>query len=100
MTTSVNYHRIASDCYSSNPCNVGRSLYSCCADTNGAGFVCNTTIADIDIGIACGEVGAGKHAHCNIPTAACVVTKRNRTVGCIVATGCVAKERRSTVGCV
>jgi len=56
MTTSVNHYRIASDCCSSNACNVGGSLCSCFADADGIGFASNTEIANIDIVIACGEV--------------------------------------------
>ena len=60
MTTSVNYHRIPSDRYSSNTCDVGGGLCSCSADVDGIGFAGNTAVADIDIIIAGGEPGTGK----------------------------------------
>jgi len=59
MTISVNYHRIASHCYSSNTCHVGGSVLSCRADSDGVAFVSNTRVADIDIAIACGEEETG-----------------------------------------
>jgi len=62
MTASVNYYRIATHCYSSNTCDVGGSLCSCRADSDGVAFVRNTGVADIDIVIACGEEGAGAKA--------------------------------------
>ena len=61
MTTSVNYYRIASHCYSCNTCDVGGSLCSRRADADGVGFVSNTEVADIDIVIARGEEGTGDH---------------------------------------
>src|SRR4051812_44406077 len=100
MTTSVNYHRIASDCYSGNACNVGRGLRSCRADTNGVGFAGNTGIADVDIEIACGEAVTREYAHCNIVVAACVTTKRKSTVGCVLGAGCVVLKRSGPRGCV
>jgi hypothetical protein len=62
MTTSINYYRIASDCYSGNTCNIGGSLCSCRADADGIGFASNTKVANIDIVIACGEVSTGGKA--------------------------------------
>jgi len=59
MTTFVNYHRIASDCYSSNTRDVGGSLCSFRADADGVGFARNTCVADIDIEIAGGEAATG-----------------------------------------
>src|SRR6266480_2210525 len=117
MTTSVNYHRIASDCYSSNTCNVGSSLPSCRADADGVGVASNTSVADIDIEIARGKAGTGEYAQCDIVAAACVVIERKsavgrvlparriileraKTDGCVVGGSCVAIECKSTVGCV
>jgi hypothetical protein len=62
MTSSVNHDRIASECYSSNACDVGGSLCSYRADADGVGFARNTEVADIDIVIACGEVSTGGKA--------------------------------------
>jgi hypothetical protein len=49
MTIFVNYYRIASDCYSSNTCDVGCGLYSCCPEANGVALAGNTAVADVDI---------------------------------------------------
>jgi hypothetical protein len=117
MTSPVNYYRIASDCHSSNACDVGGSLCSCCADADGIGFASNTKVANIDIVIACGKVGTGGIAQRNIAAAGRIVIKCPSTVGCVLdagriteehavtggcvaAGGCVVKERKSTVGCV
>jgi hypothetical protein len=65
MTTFVNYHRIASDCYSSNTCDVGgrlRTVARVAPDADGVGFASNTPVADIDIVIACGEENTGAKA--------------------------------------
>ncbi len=62
MTTCVNYHRIARDCYSGNACNVSGTLCSCRADANGADLVGNACVADIDIIIARGKAGPGAKA--------------------------------------
>jgi len=59
MAAFINYYRIASHCYSSNTCDVGGSVLSCRADSNGVAFVSNTRVADIDIAIACGEEETG-----------------------------------------
>jgi len=59
MTISVNYYRIASHCYSSNTCDVGGSVLSGRADSDGVTFVSNTRVADIDIAIAGGEEKTG-----------------------------------------
>ena|SRR5437773_4290642 len=100
MTTSVNYHRIASDCYSSNTCNVGSSLPSCRADADGVGVASNTSVADSDIEIARGKAGTGEYAQCDIVAAACVVIERKSTVGCVLDAGCVVLERSGSRGCV
>jgi hypothetical protein len=58
MTTFVNYYRIASDCYSSNTCDVGgrlRTVSRVAPDADGVGFARNTDVADVDIVIAGGE---------------------------------------------
>jgi hypothetical protein len=62
MTTCVNYHRIAGDCYSGNACNVSGTLCSWRADANGVGFGRTTSVPDIDIVIARREVGPGAKA--------------------------------------
>jgi len=62
MTASVNYYRIASDCYSSNTCDVGgrlRTVARVAPNADGVGFASNTQVADIDIVIACGEGSTG-----------------------------------------
>jgi hypothetical protein len=63
MAACVNYHRIASDCYSSNTCNVGgrlRTVAHIASDADGVCFASNTVVADIDIVVACGKPGTGK----------------------------------------
>src|SRR6266487_97046 len=100
MTTSVNYYRIASDCYSSNTCHVGGTLCSCRADTDGVAFGSNTGVADIYIVIPCGEKGTGAKAQRNIVTATCVDVERKSTTGCVLAAGCVVIKRAHTGGCV
>src|SRR5258707_5583803 len=98
MTTSVNYYRIASDCYSSNTCHVGGRLCSCRADTDGVAFGSNTGVADIYIVIPCGEKGTGAKAQRNIAIAARVAIERESTVGCVLGAGCITKESEKTVG--
>src|SRR5215471_7973859 len=100
MTSSVNYYRIASHCCSSNTCDVGGSLCSRRADANGVGFVSNTRVANIDITIACGEVGTGASAQRNIVAAGCVGTQRKSAHGCVLAAGCIVTKRTSAGGCV
>jgi hypothetical protein len=89
MTTLVNYHRIASDCYSSNACDVRGSLCSCCADTDGVGFPSNPEVSDIDIVIACGKKCTGGEAQCNIVAATCVAVERARTDSCVLGADCI-----------
>src|SRR5438309_11575570 len=100
MTAFVTYHGIASDRYSSNTCDVGGGLYSCCSEPNGVAFAGNTGVADVDIQIACGEAATGGNAYCNIPVAACVITQRKGTVGCVLGAGCVVLKRSDPCGCV
>jgi hypothetical protein len=100
MTTSVNYYRIASDCYSSNTCDVGGSLCSFRADADGVGFSCNTCVANIDIEIAAGETAPGVYAQCDIVAAACVAAERKGTVGCVPEADCVVLKRSGARGCV
>src|SRR4026207_1328827 len=100
MTACVNYHGIASDCYSGNTCNVGGGLYSWCSEPDGVAFAGNTAVADVDIQIACGEAATGGDAPCNIPVAACVTTKRKGAVGCVLGAGCVVLKRSDPRGCV
>jgi hypothetical protein len=100
MTTSVNYHRIASDCYSSNTCDVGGRLSTVvrvAPDTDSVGFASNTAVADIDIVIPC-EKDTGAKAYPNIVVATCVALERTETDGCVLGAGSVAIERRATVG--
>jgi hypothetical protein len=59
MTAFVNHYKIASDCYSSNTCDVGGTLCSCSADADSVGVASNTQVADVDIVIACGESSTG-----------------------------------------
>jgi hypothetical protein len=65
MTTFVNYYRIASECYSSNTCDVGgrlRTVARLAPNADGVGFASSTPVADIDIIIAYGEEGTGVRA--------------------------------------
>jgi hypothetical protein len=55
MTACVNYHRIASDRYSGNTCDVRGSLRSFRTDADGVRFPSNPEVSDIDVVIACGE---------------------------------------------
>jgi hypothetical protein len=52
----------ASDVYSPDSGNKGFLMDICRADANGVGFVSNTWVADIDIGIAGRESATGKNA--------------------------------------
>src|SRR5439155_50582 len=83
MTTSVNYYRIASDCYSSNTCHVGGSLCSCRADTDGVAFGSNTGVADICI-----------------VDGLCVVIERTKADRRVVEAGCKAEKRIITLSSV
>src|SRR3982751_2945944 len=101
MTTFINYYRIASDCYSSNTCDVGgrlRTVVRVAPDTDGVGFASNTAVADIDIVISCGEKDTGAKAYTNIVAAACVELERTEPDGCVGAAGSVGIERSTTVG--
>ena len=46
------------------------------ADANGVGLASNTTIADVDIVIARGEIVAGCNAQCDVVAAGGVVQER------------------------
>jgi hypothetical protein len=100
MTTSVNYHGLASDCYPRNTSNVGGSLPSCRADADGVGFASNTWVADIDIPIARCQISTGVDAYCNIVVATYVATERKITLGCISIASCVVQKRPGSNGCV
>src|SRR6478752_4398256 len=100
MATCVNYHRIASDCYPGNTCDINGSLPSYRADADRIGFASNTFITDIDIEITCGEVRTGEYAQCNIVAAACVVIERKRTVACVRDAGCIVSERTGPRRCI
>ena len=92
-----------------------RSLRSLLADTNGIGFPSNTSVKNIDVVTACGEIFTGVMAQCDVAVAGCVANQRSKTIGSVAfaggiltkrsmsvggveASGCVAKERIKPVG--
>jgi hypothetical protein len=66
-------------------------------DADGSGLTRNSSVADIDVVIARGEINAGLRAHSDV-VAAGIVLERISTIGRVIAAGCVAIERIKTVG--
>src|SRR6266581_3026224 len=57
-------------------------------------------VADIDIGIADGEIVAGTNTQRNIIAASRVLKERTMTISGVVDAGCVVKERSCAKGCI
>src|SRR5207245_534299 len=92
-----------------------RSLRSLLADTNGIGFPSNTSVKNIDVVTARGEISTSVIAQCDVAVPGCVANERSKTIGSVAfaggiltkrsmsvggveASGCVAKERIKPVG--
>ena len=73
-------------------------LRSLCADADRVRFVANTRVAYIDVVIACGEIGSGLSAQCDVAAAGCVPMERLMTAGRVVAASGVVFERLKTIG--
>jgi hypothetical protein len=71
---------------------VVRALF---ADTDFVGLARHSSVADINIVIARGEIPTGLKAQGDIAPAGCVI-ERLSTVGCVEAAGLVVKERLIT----
>ena len=54
----------------------GFRLSSGCADADGSGLARDTTVANIDIVTARGEIDTGMKAQCDVVAAGCVVQER------------------------
>ncbi len=68
------------------------------SDADRAGVTSDTDVADIDIVMSRGEIGAGIRAQGDIVAAGSVKKKRTPTNGRVVVAGGVAKERLSANG--
>ena len=88
-----------------NHCSINASdkssgLRSCRADANCVGLASKSSIVNINIVAARGQVLTGCKAHRDVVVASCIGLKRSGAGGCIVRASCVAKERSRTVGCI
>ena len=73
-----------------NPCDKGIRLRSFSADADGVGLGSDTTVADIDVIIACREIGTSKKAQCDVAAAGwCYYQSASMPNGRIVVAGCV-----------
>ena len=75
-------------------------LRSCRADANCVGLASKSSIVNINIVAARGQVLTGCKAHRDVVVASCIGLKRSGGGGRIVRASCVAKERSRTVGCI
>ena len=98
LTAAVYLNRCAANrC----PINAGHKRFrlgSLCANADGVGLGRNTSVADIDIVIARGEVDSGVNAKGDVVVAGGVGNERKSTISRVFDAGGVEIERVNTVG--
>jgi len=83
------------NCCPTDAGDIGGRLRSCLADADGAVVGSSTSVADIDITIARGDIDAGEIAQCDV-AATSAAAKCCITDGSIGAAGGVSKKRKGT----
>src|SRR5215217_2318403 len=97
-STRAYYHGAAIHRHARDGGDKGGNVSSAGADPNPGRLASNTSVADIDIVTASGEIKAGVNTQCNVAAAGRVVEERIDTGSRVAAAGGVAKECPKTVG--
>ena len=75
-----------------------RSLRSLLTDANSVGFSNNTSVENIDVVIARGEIFTSVIAQCDVVVAGCVANERSKTIGSVAFAGGIMTKRIKPVG--
>src|SRR5439155_1508058 len=70
-----------------------RSLRSLLTDANSVGFSNNTSVENIDVVIARGEIFTSVIAQCDVVVAGCVANERSKTIGSVAFAGGIMTKR-------
>jgi hypothetical protein len=97
MTAAIHDHSDAAGYRRpTDPRNVGIRLSSG-TDPDGAGFACDTSVADIDVGVSGGKIDPRAVTDCNVVTPAAVLVESADARGGIMTTRNVAPERGNPI---
>ena len=98
LTAAINNNGRARNGRAADACDKSGILRSLLADTDCLVLASHTSVADLNVLIARGELSARIIAQSDVGVAACIVTERVLTGGRVGAAGCVANERVNTGG--